>query len=139
MELGSNYTPNEVAWAHLRKARRSFQAPERLLKDGLYEDSVSRAYYAMFHAAKACLANENLFPKTHSGVISEFGRVFVIPGKVDEKLGQALSEAKEEREDSDYEAFVEVEEREAGKILADAADLLEKSEAIVARTESDTN
>lgn len=96
---------------------------------------MSRAYYAMFHAAKACLAKENLFPRTHSGVISEFGRVFVIEGKVDEKLGRSFSEAKEEREDSDYEVFLEMGERQARKVLADARDLLKESEAIIGITE----
>jgi len=90
----------------------------------------------MFHAAKACLATQNLFPKTHSKVISEFGRVFVIQGRVDERLGRSLSEAKEDREDSDYEVFVEVEEGEAKKILADARDLLKQSEAIVRETDN---
>ena len=89
----------------------------------------------MFHAAKACLAAENLFPKTHSGVISEFGRVFVIEGRVDERLGRSLSEAKEDRENIDYEVFVEVEEGETKKILADARDLLKESGAIVGETE----
>ncbi|KXA88482.1 hypothetical protein AKJ57_06875 [candidate division MSBL1 archaeon SCGC-AAA259A05] len=132
--MGSNSTPEEVVQAHLRKAKRFLQAAKSLLEDDFYEDSVNRAYYAMFHAAKACLAKEDLFPKTHAGVVSEFGRVFVLKDEADEKLGKSLSEAKEEREDSDYEAFVEVEEKEAEKILNDARNFLKESEKIIEKT-----
>lgn len=132
--MGSSSTRKEVIQAHLQKAKRSLQAAESLLKDDFYEGSVNRAYYTMFHAAKACLAKENLFPKTHTGLVSEFGRVFVIKGRVDEELGKALSEAKEEREDSDYEVFVEVGEKEAKKILDDAGNFLKESEKILEKT-----
>jgi len=132
--MGSSSTREEVIQAHLQKAKKSLQAAESLLKDDFYEDSVNRAYYAMFHSAKACLAKEDLFPKTHTGVVSKFGRVFIVEGGVDEKLGESLSEAKEEREDSDYEIFVEVEEKEAKKILDDARNFLNESEKILGKT-----
>ena len=55
---------------------------KRLLQEDFFEDAVSRAYYAMYHAARACLVLEGSAPKTHAGLISEFGRLFVLPGRV---------------------------------------------------------
>ncbi len=57
-----------TAKAHMEKAVRRLRVAEKLLRDGEYEDAVSRAYYAMYHAAKAALATVNVFPKTHKGV-----------------------------------------------------------------------
>lgn len=123
----------EVAKAHLRKARRRLEASEKLFSDGFHEDAVSRAYYAMYHAAKACLILEGSSPKTHEGMISEFGRLFVLTGKVDPALGRALSAAKEDREDSDYEVYTEIDKEEAEKVLREAQNFLRTAEEIVGR------
>jgi len=123
----------EVAKAHLRKARKRLEASERLFSDGFHEDAVSRAYYAMYHAAKACLILEGSSPKTHEGVISEFGRLFVLTGKVDSALGKTLSAAKEDREDSDYEVYAEIDKEEAEKVLKEAQNFLRTAEDIVER------
>lgn len=122
-----------VAKAHLRKARRTLEAAEKLLSNGFYEDSVSRAYYTMYHAAKACLLLEGSSPKTHAGVISEFGKLFILTGKVDAALGMALSAAKEDREDSDYEVYTKIGREEAEKVFKEAQNFLRKAEEIVRR------
>jgi hypothetical protein len=49
-------------------------AAEKLFQDGYCKDAVSRAYYAMYHAARAALSIVNVFPKTHEGVVAEFGK-----------------------------------------------------------------
>jgi len=85
----------------------------------------------MYHAAKACLALEGSSPKTHEGVIAEFGRLFILTGKVDTAFGKALSAAKEDREDSDYEVYVEITKGEVEKVLNEAEIFLTKAEEIV--------
>lgn len=39
----------------LKRATNSFSAAEALISQGLFDDAISRAYYAMFYAAKALL------------------------------------------------------------------------------------
>ena len=46
---------------------------ESILKEGDYESSVSRTYYAMFYCAQAILLTKNLSFSSHKGVISAFG------------------------------------------------------------------
>lgn len=48
----------------------ALRASEELLKLGLHNDAVSRAYYAAFHYARAVLLLEGLEPKTHRGLVS---------------------------------------------------------------------
>ena len=86
----------------LRKAERKLRAAKELLKLGEYEDTVSRAYYCIFHAAKAALALEQSFPKTHEGTIREFGLKFIKDGKLPKELGIIFSDARSLRETADY-------------------------------------
>ena len=121
----------KVTEAHLRKAKKKLEAAKKLFQDGFYEDAVSRAYYAMYHAARACLALKGSSPKTHAGVISEFGRLFVATGEVDIAFGKALSIAKEDREDSDYEVLTEISNEEAEKVLNEAEVFIKKIEELL--------
>jgi len=123
----------KVAKAHMRKARSNLEAARRLFSDGFFEDAVSLAYYSMYHAAKACLILEGSSPRTHAGVISEFGRLFVVTGKVDSSLGKSLSAAKEDREDSDYEVYSEIKGEEVKKVLKEAENFMKIAEEIIKR------
>jgi len=56
-----------------KKAKKYLRSAEILLKEGDYEFSVSRTYYAMFYCAQAMLLTKNLSFSSHKGVISAFG------------------------------------------------------------------
>jgi len=106
--------------AHLEKAIKRLRVAEKLLREGEYEDAVSRAYYAMYHAAKAALSTVNVFPKTHQGVVSEFGRRFVLTGIFPKELGRNLADAKAARETYEYSVTAEIGKPEAETILSNA-------------------
>ncbi len=101
----------------LKKAERKFHVAQRLLAEGEYEDAVSRAYYAMFHAARAALSLEESFPRTHSGLVSDFGSKLVRTGKLPRDLGVSLSEAKSIRELADYALKPEITQEDAKHIV----------------------
>jgi len=61
----------------IENAHEKLEAAKNLFENGFYNDSVSRAYYAMFFAAKALLFENDIHPKTHRGLISQFGLEFV--------------------------------------------------------------
>ena len=46
--------------AQIDKSREKLSAAKALLKDGFIDDSISRAYYSMFHAASAVLLSEGI-------------------------------------------------------------------------------
>lgn len=113
-----------TAEAHLKKALGRLRVAEKLFFDGEYEDAVSRAYYAMYHAAKAALFTVNVFPRTHEGVVSEFGKRLVLVGFFSKELGKALANAKAARETYEYDVTSAVGEAEAKGILLDAKKLV---------------
>lgn len=102
--------------------------PIIFLKGGYYNDAVSRAYYAMFYAARALLASRDLHPKGHKGLIIQFGLEFVKKGFIEETYGRALSHAKERRETVDYNIEAVMTREEAGIIVSDAQDFLDRVE-----------
>jgi len=114
-----------MARAHLKKAVERLRVAEKLFRDGDYEDSVSRAYYAMYHAARAALASANVFPKTHEGVVSEFGRSLVLTEIFDRQLGKDLADAKAARETYEYSVTATVGKQEAEAILSNAQRFLD--------------
>lgn len=71
-------------------ARETLGAAEYLMRGRYYNDAVSRAYYAMFYAARALLASRDIHPKGHKGLILQFGLEFVKTGYIEEMYGRAL-------------------------------------------------
>ena len=70
----------------MERAREKLEVARSLLEDGFYSDAVSRAYYAMFYAARALLAERERYPKTRRGVISQFGLEFVKGGTFEREI-----------------------------------------------------
>jgi uncharacterized protein (UPF0332 family) len=107
-------------------AEETLGAAAYLLKGGYYNDAISRAYYAMFYAARALLATRNIHPKGHKGLILKFGLEFVKKGFIEEMYGRALSHAKERRETVDYNLEANITAEEAEAIVIDARHFLER-------------
>jgi len=126
-----------TAKAHLEKAIKRLSVAEKLLRDGEYEDAISRAYYAMYHAAKAVLSTINVFPKTHEGVVSEFGRRFVLTGIFPRELGKTLADAKAARETYEYSVTATIEKPEAETILSNAQTFVNAIKKHVEKSETD--
>jgi len=61
----------------IKKAERSLKAASQLFEEGYLDFAVSRAYYAMFYVAEACLLTKGLSYSKHSGVISGFSQHFI--------------------------------------------------------------
>jgi uncharacterized protein (UPF0332 family) len=88
--------------AEMGRSHESLEAAKNLFNDELFADSISRAYYAIFHAARAILLTKDIDPETHNGAISLFGLHFVKPGIIENKYGKIFNEAKDDRESGDY-------------------------------------
>lgn len=58
----------------MSKAAQSLAAARMLETSGFHEQAVSDAYYAMFHAAEALLAEKGLDHSSHRGVLSGIGQ-----------------------------------------------------------------
>ena len=86
----------------MERAGKALRAAEILAKEELYEDCVSRAYYAVLHAARAALLTVPVFPESHSAVRRLFGLHLVKGGPIERKFAVILTAEQEDREMGDY-------------------------------------
>jgi len=93
---------------------------------GLYDDALSRLYYAMYYAAKAALLSEGLDLRRHSSAIAKFRELFVITGRVDAKYLHTLGQAQSARERSDYAPFVPVDKEGVEEMFKAATAFIKK-------------
>ena len=114
--------------AEIDRAKEALTAAKNLLEDGLFADSISRAYYAIFHAARAVLLTKEIDTDTHSGAISMFGLHFVKTGLIEERFGRIFNEAKDARELGDYIVTKEFTKEETDKRVKQAIEFLQRVE-----------
>ena len=119
---------------HLDKAREKLGSAETLLRERRYEDAVSRAYYAAFHAAQAVLLTEGLSAATHQGAVNLFGLHLVKTGKLAPKFGKFLSNLKDDRENGDYEIFSGIDQETAEEAFREAGEFLTEMERYLKKT-----
>jgi uncharacterized protein (UPF0332 family) len=124
-----------LSLARLKRAKQHLKSARDLIRNDDFADSVSRAYYAIFQAARALLALEGTESRKHSGVVSLFNRHFVKTGKVDKRLGVILKDARRSREMADYTELAEFSREDAEAQLADAEAFVGVIEAAISRAE----
>lgn len=106
-------------------AKDKIETAHLLCKEGKYRDAVSRAYYAMFYAAKAVILLKNYKyrdPKTHKGVKTLLSKYFIQTKEIEQTFGKMFSTVERARTDADYKETVKITKEDARK----AVELTEK-------------
>jgi len=110
----------ELIRGYVEKALQKLSVAKELLSNQHYDDAVSRAYYAAFHAAQAALLTEGQQAESHKGVATLFGLFLVRTGKVEKKCGKILANLKDNRESGDYEALSFIDADTAARAVDEA-------------------
>ena len=118
----------EMVTEELKTSRDKLDSARILFKNKKWADAISRSYYSMYHAARALLRIYGKEPKTHSGMISEFGLTFVNTNLIDKRYGKMLRRAEEARESSDYKVLALFDEPEVKEFLKNAELFLDMAE-----------
>jgi uncharacterized protein len=116
---GENRRAN--ALAEMDSARDALRASESLLSLALRRDAMSRAYYAVFHAARALLLLEGLEAKIHGGVLRLVAERLVRSGKLDAKVNVLLAKLQAIRHESDYGYAFDIDPGDAQHAFDEAA------------------
>ena len=94
-----------MALAEWRRGAKALGAAEVLLKSDYREDSVSRSYYAILHAAKSALFVHDISTSSHAAVRIMFGLHLVRSGEIERTWAGHLAEAMDDRLIADYEVY----------------------------------
>lgn len=107
-------------------AEQLLQDARFLLDKGSLRSSVNRTYYAAFHGIRALLASEGLNPKTHKGVLNQFGEKFIKTEKMDISFSDSLRRCFDARQEADYDIFVSFELDEVEGLITEVEALIEQ-------------
>jgi uncharacterized protein (UPF0332 family) len=108
------------AQVELDKARAALRAARALADLGLWDDAVSRAYYAAFHAANALLLSEGILARTHAGTHDLLFQNFVVPGIVERAVSKDLAALQRYREQADYSSSIRFDATTGGEEVSRA-------------------
>ena len=90
-----------------------------------YSDAVSLSYYAMFLVAKALILKKGIkAPKTHAGLIQLFNLHYVKEDEFSYEKYKYLASTQAQRENADYDAIDEIDERIARKRIKQAEEFI---------------
>ena len=97
----------DSALAELALAAEELRAADTLLQAGMPRVALTRAYYAVFHSARAMLFSSGFEPRTHGGTAHLFNLHIVKEGRVGPEASRILARLQKFREEADYaQAFV---------------------------------
>ena len=126
--------PQPYQW-RLEKAERFILAARRAFEMELWETSVSRAYYALYHAAAAVLELRKRLHRDrwdHTKLLNDFREQFARPGFLFTiRDAKALDQLLQERLSADYER-TPFDRRRAEKSLRSAEQLYDKIQGVIA-------
>ena len=115
--------PREEIAALLEKARSKQKTAHIDFENGRFDDSVSRAYYAAFHAMTAMLLSRNLTFSSHGQTIGAFNREFIKTGIIEKEYSMHIQSLFDDRQLGDYDALSVI-SRETARGHLDVTDRL---------------
>jgi hypothetical protein len=123
-----------MAESRLDKAALMIAHARIALDHDALESAVSRAYYAMYHAARVALAWEDpeaAGMERHGSVIGRFGIRIARHETMGLHFGRSLNRAYEYRRQADYDLGSTIDRSVAAKVFEDAVQLHEAVAALI--------
>lgn len=101
------------AESKLKTARIDFDSEQ-------YDDAVSRAYYAVYHAISALLFSKDLVFSSHSQTIGAFNKEFVKTGILPKESTKIIQSLFEDRQTGDYDFDASIDRQTAEENIENA-------------------
>lgn len=118
--MSSNDMELDLSKARLNQARECLRAARALLEIEDYRGAANRSYYSVFHAMRAVLALDGIDRKHHSGIITEFRRLYIKTNVFDAILSDIIHAQSEYRTSSDYDDFFVISKAEVAEQIENA-------------------
>ena len=113
--------------AEWRRATAGLRAADSCLRRRCYADAIARAYYAVFHAARAALRRHSVaFGRRHGHTRLQFGEHLVNTGLVERYWGREIGSLYELRLKADYDITEQFSEAFARSVYQRAERFLER-------------
>jgi len=112
---------------YLQKATEKLRSATLLLEQGFYEDAISRAYYAAFHAIIALLSYKkiDLSQHKHTYLLNQFRSNFIDENIFSIDVYTKILNLKNIRENADYSISQEISQAKTKQLIIDAKTIVE--------------
>ena len=117
----------------LEQADEALAAAALNLANGLERSAINRAYYAMFYAVLALLAERTIETSRHSGAVAQFDLLYVKPQVFRSELSRSLHRAFLHRQAADYGAEPTLTRSEIESLTSEARTFLAEVRAYFER------
>jgi len=115
----------------LTRAKETLDEARVMLETSHPYGAANRIYYACFYVVTALLLTRNLSSSKHSGVVALFNRHFVKPGLISVDMGKFYSRMFDNRVESDYGEWVELQEQDIREELTQAEEFIDTIIALI--------
>ena len=117
----------------LDRAEETIQEAELLAREGYYNATVNRLYYACFYAVLALFVSKGIATSSHSWAKTMLGLHFVSKGLLAKEHGKTFSCLFEIRHSGDYDDFVYCDQEMADEYTSKAKAFIEAIKEITPR------
>ena len=115
----------------LIRSKSALKAAQKLLEEELYEDAISRAYYACLHSAKAVLLEQGVVISSHKAAVVLFGKHLVLLGKIEKEYGRIFHQLRADRDIGDYDVLQTIDVSRAQQRVNDAAKFIKRMQQLL--------
>lgn len=106
--------------AMMEKTMDSLEVAKQLHNLSHYNDTASKAYYAVFHSLQAILLTKGLSFSKHSAVLSAFNKGFIYSGVFDKNFYNKIIRLFKDRQIGDYEYEICIDRESSEADICDA-------------------
>ena len=114
-----------------RRAQECLGAAALCRDNGFHADAISRAYYAIMHAAKAVLERYGVIADTHDAVNRLFGQRLVMAGSIEREWGPYLGRSLRLRNQADYDVTITFTETDSTQAVERASAFINRLQALL--------
>ena len=115
----------------LARAEETLEETGVMLQADHPHGAANRLYYACFYAVTALLLRRNLSSSRHSAVMALFNRHFVKPGLISMDMGKFYARIFDNRLESDYADWMELEKQDIQEELVRAQEFVNAIIALI--------
>ena len=108
------------------RATITLRATQLLVTEGYHDDAVSRAYYAVLHAAKAALLVNDIAAESHASVRRLFGKHLILSGAIEPEWSRYLGGSLDDRLAADYDLGASFSSEEADRQCRSAREFVDR-------------
>lgn len=105
-ETLSQENRRDIVRYRLERAEDSINEAKYTYDASMYNLATNRLYYACFYAASALLIHDGVEASTHSGVKTQFSKLYILTDVFSRELGTILNILFNLRHSTDYEDFI---------------------------------